>query len=283
MVSKSREDYKNVFKNTFNDLSNDMNQADIASAVGVTRQTISDWRHGKTVPSADALGKLAEYFKVSSDYLLGRTENKSDSIDFSHACDLLGISKTFGERISLARITINNTPDEESLNKDILNSFGEEMFIEVFFEVWAAIKEKMIIATQKKIALALLINNNVYAPKKAKMRIVVGRMINRQLTAMQGITDENILRNKCEDAVNDFFKTKYKETNEPYLKYRAGDAFSRTFDIVCQECIKDEYIDASAVTVLKNWGMDDFIGYIKGKQYSIDGFMKRQLIANKEK
>ena len=35
---------------------------------------ISDWRSGNKVPSADNLVKLADYFGVSVDYLLGRDD-----------------------------------------------------------------------------------------------------------------------------------------------------------------------------------------------------------------
>ncbi|MEG0473531.1 MAG: helix-turn-helix transcriptional regulator [Christensenella sp.] len=41
----------------------------------IGKSTISSWE--KKQPSADKLTKLADYFNVSTDYLLGRTENPS--------------------------------------------------------------------------------------------------------------------------------------------------------------------------------------------------------------
>lgn len=41
--------------------------------VGLTQGTISNWKNGKNKPSLDAVNKIAEYFNVSVDYLLGRT------------------------------------------------------------------------------------------------------------------------------------------------------------------------------------------------------------------
>lgn len=35
---------------------------------------LSEWKRGKAKPTADALAKLADYFGVSVDYLLGRTD-----------------------------------------------------------------------------------------------------------------------------------------------------------------------------------------------------------------
>lgn len=43
----------------------------------VSQPTISDWENGKKTPSVKNLIKLAAYFGVSIDYLLGLTEDKS--------------------------------------------------------------------------------------------------------------------------------------------------------------------------------------------------------------
>lgn len=47
----------------------------------VSQPTISDWENGKKTPSVKNLIKLAAYFGVSIDYLLGLTENKSTPED----------------------------------------------------------------------------------------------------------------------------------------------------------------------------------------------------------
>ena len=52
----------------------DMRQSDLASATGIDQRTISNYETGKTAPDAYALLKLADYFDVSVDYLLCRTE-----------------------------------------------------------------------------------------------------------------------------------------------------------------------------------------------------------------
>ena len=41
---------------------------------GIHNGLISKWRTGGSVPSAENLIKLADYFDVSVDYLLGRTD-----------------------------------------------------------------------------------------------------------------------------------------------------------------------------------------------------------------
>lgn len=47
----------------------------IEREIGLKRGTIANWRLKRANPSADALSKIADYFNVSVDYLLGRTEH----------------------------------------------------------------------------------------------------------------------------------------------------------------------------------------------------------------
>ena len=67
-------------KNRIKDLREDMDlrQCDLAKATGIDQRTISNYETGRTSPDAYALIKLADFFNVSIDYLVGRT-----SCDFS--------------------------------------------------------------------------------------------------------------------------------------------------------------------------------------------------------
>ena len=53
---------------------NGKTQLDVSKALDVTYQTIYKYEKGIAVPPADAILKLAEYFNVTTDYLLGRTD-----------------------------------------------------------------------------------------------------------------------------------------------------------------------------------------------------------------
>lgn len=63
-------------KNRIKDLREDANmrQIDLANAVGIDQRTISNYETGKTYPDSFALIKIADYFNVSIDYLVGRTD-----------------------------------------------------------------------------------------------------------------------------------------------------------------------------------------------------------------
>ena len=52
----------------------DLRQSDLAKATGIDQRTISNYETGKTAPDAYALIKLADFFNVSIDYLVGRTK-----------------------------------------------------------------------------------------------------------------------------------------------------------------------------------------------------------------
>ena len=53
-----------------------MKQAQIAIILGVKQNTYSNWENGTRNPSLEMLVKIADYYKTSTDYLLGRSKEK---------------------------------------------------------------------------------------------------------------------------------------------------------------------------------------------------------------
>jgi len=51
-------------------------QVDLASKLGVTKQCVSNWENGNIMPSIEMLIKISNYFKVSTDFLLGLESKK---------------------------------------------------------------------------------------------------------------------------------------------------------------------------------------------------------------
>ncbi len=54
---------------------NDLNKAKLIRATGITEGAIDGWIKRGSQPTADMLCKLADYFEVSTDYLLGRSND----------------------------------------------------------------------------------------------------------------------------------------------------------------------------------------------------------------
>lgn len=52
----------------------EISQAKLAMILGMSQQAIDRWEQGKTEPSIEMLMRLAAYFEVSVDYLVGMTE-----------------------------------------------------------------------------------------------------------------------------------------------------------------------------------------------------------------
>lgn len=65
----------------------DLKQEDIAKYMKVDRSTVGKWESGSSSPDYDKLIKLAEYFNVSVDYILGRTDVKNPTDKISDALE----------------------------------------------------------------------------------------------------------------------------------------------------------------------------------------------------
>ena len=51
---------------------NDITQAEFARAIGVAQQTVGGWEKNYSSPNYEMLDKIANYFDVTTNYLLGR-------------------------------------------------------------------------------------------------------------------------------------------------------------------------------------------------------------------
>ena len=59
--------------NRIRDLREDMDlrQIDVSVATGIDQKTLSNYETGKTNPDSFSIIKLADFYKVSTDYILG--------------------------------------------------------------------------------------------------------------------------------------------------------------------------------------------------------------------
>ena len=53
-------------------LTKGLNQVQLADKLGVKKQSISNWENDNIMPSVDMLVKIADFFGVTTDYLLAR-------------------------------------------------------------------------------------------------------------------------------------------------------------------------------------------------------------------
>lgn len=110
---------------------------DVARATGIPASTFSDWKKGKSSPKIEKLQKIADYFNVSLDYLLGKTDISNPPITIE-PYELLGdrlrkirelsgkTQKDVAKALDTTILEVNNWEQNISpVNKENLNALCE--------------------------------------------------------------------------------------------------------------------------------------------------------------
>lgn len=71
----------------------DKKQKELAEALGVLDNTISYFVSGKRVPNLEQIIKIAQFFDVSTDYLLGLSDNRTTNLELQAVCKYTGLSE----------------------------------------------------------------------------------------------------------------------------------------------------------------------------------------------
>ncbi|EOS7735239.1 helix-turn-helix transcriptional regulator [Enterococcus hirae] len=117
---------------------------DLAEKLGLSRNSVYSWK--KSSPKAETLEKVADYFNVSVDYLLGRTEKKR-YYDLTEK-DERDIQKEL-----------------QSLIDDLSNADGMA-FSKKDSEMSEATREALIISLENALRIAKIEAKKKYTPKK---------------------------------------------------------------------------------------------------------------------
>lgn len=56
-----------------------LTQKQIAKSLNIKQPTYAQWENGRTKPKGETLERFADFFNVSTDYLLGKTDIKNSS------------------------------------------------------------------------------------------------------------------------------------------------------------------------------------------------------------
>ena len=82
-----------------------LSQVQLADKLGVKKQSISNWENDNIRPSVEMLEKIADFFDVSTDYLLGR-EEKGKGLGGVNTLDVTGLSPLQIKHIQLIVVDI---------------------------------------------------------------------------------------------------------------------------------------------------------------------------------
>lgn len=131
-------------------LARKMTQTELGNVCGVTKFTISLYESNKSTPSDDIKNILANYFNVSIDYLLGRTDVKHMCKDnLPHIKELTDKDKKDIEKMT--HEFLNGLKGGAMLNGEILDETDLELFTQ---------------AIKNGLEYAKLSNKKKYTPKK---------------------------------------------------------------------------------------------------------------------
>ena len=65
-------------------ISSNMTQTDLARKLNITRSSVNAWEMGISTPSTTYIVELSQLFKVSTDYLLGLSNNITLDVSMLH-------------------------------------------------------------------------------------------------------------------------------------------------------------------------------------------------------
>lgn len=97
---------------------NSLKAKSLAAQLPISEGNISDWKSGRSMPSADKLIVLADYFHVSVDYLLGRTDDpQENTINNQNA--------TITDSVQAIKSPVTISGKENKDSNDIMTQFME--------------------------------------------------------------------------------------------------------------------------------------------------------------
>lgn len=94
-------------------------QSELSKATGISTGNISDWKKGKSFPSAEKLLLIADYLGCSTDYLLGRTDTPTGTYSISNSQTTIN-----GTQANV----IHNAMGSDGLTDEFMKVFAELCF-----------------------------------------------------------------------------------------------------------------------------------------------------------
>lgn len=151
-----------MFSERLRELRNEkeISQKELAAELFVSQQTVAKWETDRSTPNPEMISKIAQYFEVSSDYLLGISNLKSAAVKNSEAAD------------ENKKMSVLNKKDERQIEK-ILERAKKELTSQegLMFDGDPASPEaieSILSAMELGLQAAKMKNKEKYTPKKYK-------------------------------------------------------------------------------------------------------------------
>ena len=103
-----------------------LRQIDFAKVLGISQSTLSTWESGRYEPDAESLVRIAAYFNVTTDYLLGRDDsikkepatNNGDGLDDEKLKLLVDLFQSAPEYLQDAALAVLRSEAARQQDKD---------------------------------------------------------------------------------------------------------------------------------------------------------------------
>ena len=139
-----------------------LTQKQLAEKINVTNVSISGYESGNRFPDTDTLQRLADYFEVSTDYLLGRTDEPKGLVGFE-------FMKTFKEMVKRRnkldmikekRDLTENELDEYKILSNYMHDNSSEFDIDPI-KIWMELKNHNQLLEENKDSVAITVAGQV--------------------------------------------------------------------------------------------------------------------------
>ncbi len=96
---------------------------EVADALEISRASLEYYEKGKRKPDIEVLVKIADYYKVSTDYLLGLSDVPTTDKDIKFICDFTGLNQQAVETLSKCNKDYGELPKEPLNLGYLVNNF----------------------------------------------------------------------------------------------------------------------------------------------------------------
>lgn len=131
------------------DTTPNVTRADLAKYLGVSAVAIGQYYNGDALPSMDNLIKIAKYFNVSTDYLLGLTDVKTTDTDLKMIVDYTGLSEECINELRKMQETIASFDSEDV--RHLLWNESAGIFLDKTLEIHKLIQPQFISAVTNEL------------------------------------------------------------------------------------------------------------------------------------
>ncbi len=202
-------------------------QSALAEYVGVTRQAISKYASGETKPDIDTFDKIVEYFEVSYEYMLGKSNNKNK--EYVEIAQLLPLSDKALERILYL--------DKMDLMKDEYYSVSETVFYE---ELNSIIESDYFFSM-----ISLLATFRKQADKWERTKI------SKELAEFLETDEFKNINDTLKKQYNDNYFILFNESVLEFLKYNVQDVFNNYLNDIMHKCVGEQKAHKSKGNTVK--------------------------------